>query len=308
MINQAIAALQQFWASKGFAPSTITYNTFALRKFLVYLGDADLRDVQTKHLEAFLLELKNNDYSYSILVTVRRVVSSLCFIAHREGLLLTNPAKALNFMPTKIKALRPVMTQTEVSQLLAAIDTSTGYGRRDWGIFQLMYAIGLRSGEVVKLDAADIDFQKGEILIRAGKGYKDRLLPLGPVVLKGLEQWVRTSRKWFLPPGSSGQSALFLTATGSRISRGVIREKLKVYLRLADLSDQGFCPHSLRHSCATHLIENGADVRFVQELLGHESLETTVQYTRQLTTSVRKMHRQFHPRENELYPDPDVET
>ena len=71
MINQSIAALQQFWASKGFAPSTITYNTFALRKFLVYLGDADLRDVQTKHLEAFLLELKNNDYSYSILVTVR---------------------------------------------------------------------------------------------------------------------------------------------------------------------------------------------------------------------------------------------
>ena len=305
MINQAIAALEQLWASKGFAASTISYNTFALRKFLVYLGDTDLRDIQTKDLEAFLLQLKNDDYSYSILVTVRRVVSSLCFVAHREGLLLTNPAKALNFMPTKIKPLRSVMTQAEVTHLLASIDTSTGYGRRDWGIFQLMYALGLRSGEVVKLDVNDIDFAKSELLIRGGKGYKDRLLPIGPVVLKGLEQWVRGSRKWFLPIGTTNQAGLFLAATGSRISRAVIRERLKVYLRLAELADRGFCPHSLRHSCATHLLENGADVRFVQELLGHESLETTVQYTRELTTSVRKMHRQFHPRENELYPDPD---
>jgi site-specific recombinase XerD len=305
MINQAIAELERYWASKGYALSTLTYNRYSLKKFLMYLGDTDLREVKTQHLEAFLLNLKNNEYGYTVLRTARTVISALCYVAHREGLLLTNQALALNFAPTKVKALRSVMTQAEISQLLAAIDTSTGYGRRDWGIFQLMYALGLRSGEAVKLDVSDIDFQKGEILIRGGKGYKDRVLPVGPVVLKGLEQWVKTSRKWFLPLGVTNQAGLFLAATGSRISRGVIREKLKVYLRLSGLADRGFCPHSLRHSCATHLLENGADVRFVQELLGHESLETTVQYTRELTTSVRKMHRQFHPRENELYPDPD---
>jgi len=162
-----------------------------------------------------------------------------------------------------------------------------------------MYVTAIRIGEVQNLDIDDIDFSLKEITIRLGKGDKDRIVPLGSVAEDYINQWIFRGRKGV----KTHQRALFINRNNERLKASRIRHLFNHYLKLSDLDNRGFTPHSIRHSCATHLLQNGADIRYVQELLGHESIETTVGYTKDMIKSLKKLHKTYHPRENELYPE-----
>lgn len=186
-----------------------------------------------------------------------------------------------------------------MASFLDSIVTKTGFGARDRAIFELMYVTGIRIGEVQNLNIDDIDFSLKEITIREGKGDKDRIVPLGSVAEDYINLWIKRGRKGV----KASQRALFINSLEGRLKVGRIRAIFDKYLQLNNLENKGFTPHSIRHSCAIHLLQNGADIRYVQELLGHESIETTAGYTKSMIKSLKKLHKTYHPRENELYPD-----
>lgn len=170
-------------------------------------------------------------------------------------------------------------------------------GRRDKAILETLYGAGTRISELVNLDVDDVDLDEGTVLVRSGKGRKTRLVPIGRAARKALGAYVTRSRPELIRRAAANRSrgALFLNARGTRLSRQGCWKILKGYARLAGLEDR-VSPHTLRHSFATHMLDAGADIRVVQELLGHASLATTQVYTLVSDTRLKEAYLAAHPR------------
>jgi site-specific recombinase XerD len=205
-----------------------------------------------------------------------------------------NPAELLH-SPKRASRLPRVLKATEVASLLDRIPGGTPLELRDRAMFELAYASGLRAEELVSLDLEAIDFD-GESVRVEGKGGKTRIVPAGEHSLKALERYIVTGR----PTLSVGQTrALFLSKSGRRLSTSDVRRRLRTWSRLACghvPALAGTHPHALRHSFATHLLEGGADLRAIQELLGHASISTTQVYTRVESARLRSAYERSHPR------------
>lgn len=286
--------------SRGLCPSTIQRKRLELDRFFASLqgqpSAPDLRELGPARIEAYLLALQEQGYSASTRTTAVSALRDLFATLSRREWILLDPMERLEVHIREQAGLKVVLAEEEMGRLLDSIETHTGYGLRDRALFELLYGTGMRSGEAVALNVEDIDLPLGEILIRQGKGAKDRMVPLGQTARAFLARWIQQARPWFQGPEARG--ALFINRRGQRISRSTVAYRLQLHLQKAGLSTRGVSPHSLRHSCASHLLAHGADIRYVQELLGHESLETTVTYTRQSVEDLQRMHRRCHPREN----------
>lgn len=284
--------------SRGLKKTTITRKLVELRRLLSYIKDKgmDLRDFTPMDIEEYILSITS---SYSTKTTamslVRDVFNTLMF----NQLILTNPVNKTDIAITDKAGVKKVFTEEEVLDFLDSIETITTFGLRDRAIFELMYVTGMRVGEIESLNIDDIDFSLKEVFIRKGKGDKDRIVPLGSVAEEYITLWIRKGRKGI----KVTDKALFLSSRNERLKSDRIRGIFRKYLESSNISDKGFTPHSLRHSCATHLLQNGADIRYVQELLGHDSIQTTVGYTKDIVKGLKKLHKTYHPRENELYPE-----
>ncbi|MGN6577160.1 MAG: tyrosine recombinase XerC [Nocardioides sp.] len=215
--------------------------------------------------------------------------------AHRTGLAESDPGALLG-SPKAHRTLPPALRVDEARALLEAAarhaDDGTPVGIRDVAVIELLYATGIRVGELCGLDVDDVDHERRLVRV-LGKGRKERTVPYGTPAEKALGQWLTLGRPRLAVPGSG--PALFLGARGGRLDQRAVRSL--VHARLADVPgapDLG--PHGLRHTAATHLLEGGADLRTVQELLGHASLATTQIYTHVTTDRLRKAYRQAHPR------------
>ena len=301
MWTRILTMYKEALKARGFKDATVKRKLTEVRRLKTALGEKDVRDVDGNWIEKYFIQMKESGFSVSTLVASRVAAGELFRLLKRESLILTDPMEKVELVFREKAGLRAVMSQAEVKLFLESIPGRAGYGKRDMTIFELLYESGMRKSEVLKLDLEDLNLTDGEIHIRQSKGYKDRVIPMGRVVLKRMTEWIEKWRKWFV--NSEAERAVFVSEEGNRMSENLIASRMKKYLKIASLDGKGFSPHSLRHSCATHLLENGADIRFVQELLGHESLETTVQYTKEIVTGLKKMHRMYHPRENELYPE-----
>jgi len=213
----------------------------------------------------------------------------------REDYLTGDPTGTIG-SPKQPKSLPKAIRLDEVESLLGA-PADDLLGRRDRAILETLYGAGLRISELVGLDVDDVDLDASTVLVRAGKGSKSRRVPLGSMAIKAVGAYTTQSR----PPliararGSGGRSALFLNARGGRLSRQGCWKILKTYARRAALSDK-VSPHTLRHSFATHMLDAGADIRVVQELLGHASLATTQVYTLVSDSRLREVYLTSHPR------------
>jgi integrase/recombinase XerC len=214
---------------------------------------------------------------------------------HRTGRIPTDPGAALG-SPKKHKTLPPVLRADEAESLIRAAadlaDDGSPMGLRDVAMLEVLYATGIRVGELVGLDIDDVDAERRVVRV-FGKGRKERSVPYGTPAGRAMDRWLKLGRPALRVDGAG--AALFLGARGRRIDQRVVREL--VHRRIADVPgapDIG--PHGLRHTAATHLLEGGADLRSVQELLGHASLATTQLYTHVTTDRLRKAYHQAHPR------------
>lgn len=205
-----------------------------------------------------------------------------------EGYTASDPTATLE-SPRLTQVLPHYLSAAEIERLLDAPATDTEDGLRDAALLEVFYACGLRISEIISLPVKDLSLEEGMVRVR-GKGNKVRLVPLGRRAMERLRAWLGIRATWAKRDG-----ALFLTPKGRRMSRTGAWRAVKHYARLANIQ-QNVTPHMLRHSFATHLLDHGADLRAVQEMLGHSSISTTQIYTHVSVERLAKAHKEFHPR------------
>lgn len=214
------------------------------------------------------------------------------FLKH-GGYLTRNPAEAFEYAREPRTLPRNVLTPREASKIIDSVDTTTALGYRDRTILEVFYATGIRRTELRNLTVANVNLEEELLRINGGKGGHDRVVPLSAVACKFLETYIKGIR----PQLASGKSTdrLFLSFRGNPIDAHTICDIAKKYARLAKVKKH-VTPHVWRHTCATHLVKNNANLRHVQDMLGHRSLATTEKYLRLTITDLKEAHRKFHPR------------
>jgi len=281
--------------SKGFSEHTLKAYREDLWLFINYLKaeTCTLNDVNGLKLRKYLAFLRGEKYTRSTiarkLASVRSFFKYLC----RKGYLKRNPAVGVR-TPRREKKLPLFLDTNEIQALLSAPDTSTFAGKRDRALMELLYSTGMRVSEVSALAVEDIDFFADSVIAR-GKGKKERLLPLGSYALRALEEYVAEKKRLARKLPLYDKSALFVNKLGGRLSNRSIQRIIDKYIKIAGLS-KVVSPHTLRHSFATHMLDRGADLRSVQELLGHENISTTQIYTHVTTKRMKKIYEGAHPR------------
>lgn len=250
------------------------------------------REVTPTDLRGYMAALHEAGYAKSSIA--RRLASLRSFFkfAQREGRCDANPAKPLR-NPRLDRKLPHFLTTSEIETLLSAPPIPDPMGYRDRAVLETIYSAGLRVSELVGINLDDLDFAEGLIRVR-GKGKKERLSPLGRFAIEAIKDWLQHRRPDSKLPEKIG-SPLFLNRYGRRITTRSIGRMLEKYLKITGL-DIRTSPHTLRHSFATHLLDKGADIRSVQELLGHKSLVTTQIYTHVSTAGLRQAYEAAHPR------------
>ncbi len=259
------------------------------------LGMTDVAELDLRNLRSWLA--KQQSMGKSRTTMARRATAARVFTAWlaRTGLIPVDPGAALG-SPKTPKTLPPVLRVDEAADLIRIAtelaDDGSPVGLRDIAMLELLYATGIRVGELAGLDVDDVDRDRNVVRV-LGKGRKERTVPFGHPAARALDRWLSDGRPQLHAAGAG--AALFLGARGKRIDQRAVRTL--VHKRIAEVPgapDIG--PHGLRHTAATHLLEGGADLRAVQELLGHASLATTQLYTHVTTDRLRKAYQQAHPR------------
>jgi integrase/recombinase XerC/integrase/recombinase XerD len=292
--QQALRAFDDGLRTAGMAEKTRYAYGVDLAQLAEWAIAQDLRpeDLGHRELRRFAGVLSERGALKS---TVARKLAAIRAFYRRlveRGELEANPAD-LVAVPKRDKYLPRVLKPGEVAELLERIPGGTPLDLRDRALFELAYAAGLRAEELVNLDLEWLDFDAEEIRVE-GKGGKTRVVPAGEHAMKALERYVARGRPALAAAGE-GDPALFLSKSGKRLSTSDVRRRLKIQVRRAALQG-GVSPHTLRHSFATHLLEGGADLRSIQDLLGHASISTTQTYTRVESRRLKMAYARAHPR------------
>lgn len=244
-------------------------------------------------IRTFLASLGEHQYSPATMARKIATLRSFYRWAERRRIVASNPMTLIR-TPRQAKRLPKAITIDQIEKLLSAPGDADLLGVRDRAILETLYSTGIRVSEVVGLNMEDLDLP-GEALHVRGKGKKERLVPLGSHAMGAVNKYLLVLKADARFAQPSGASPLFVNKHGKRLSSRSVRRKLDKYLREAGL-DPTISPHTLRHSFATHLLDNGADLRSVQELLGHQSLSTTQVYTHLSTRRIQKAYDSAHPR------------
>jgi integrase/recombinase XerD len=293
--------LDHLAVERGLAVNTLASYRRDLRRYREFLtarGRRSPADVDESDVTAFLRSLREGDAEHPPLgasSAARAVVAvrGLHRFLHREGVTSGDPAAAVR-PPTPPRRLPKAIPVADVERLLAAASVGDDpRALRDRALLELLYGCGARISEAVGLDRDDVDLQSATVELR-GKGGKDRLVPIGSYARAALDAYLVRGRPVLLAAGR-GSPALFLNARGGRLSRQSAWTVLHTAVERAGL-DIAISPHTLRHSFATHLLDGGADVRVVQELLGHASVTTTQVYTLVTVDRLREVYVAAHPR------------
>jgi integrase/recombinase XerD len=263
----------------------------ALAASLVALGVVDVEDVRDAHVLQHLVQLSKAGCGVRTQARHLSATRMLFRFLVKDRVLKVDPVAEIE-MPRPTKRLPAFLDLAEVERLLAAPDAATPRGLRDRAMIETMYATGLRVTELVTLPAEGIDLERGFVWVR-GKGNKERVVPLGQVATDAVVAYLTQARSGFL--GQTTSDALFLRRGGEPLTRQGFWKLLKGYALAAGIT-KPLSPHKLRHSFATHLVENGADLRAVQAMLGHADLSTTEIYTHVNRERLRRLYGEHHPR------------
>ncbi len=251
-----------------------------------------IREADTERIKSFLAFLGTQSYSKSTVARKLATLRSFYKFCMRRGYVKTHPLATIR-TPKQDKRLPKFLEIDQINKLLSTPDDHTLLGSRDRAMLELLFSTGVRVSELVDLNFADVDFE-GQIIRVRGKGKKQRTAPVGPTAIAAIQRYLQL-RRADSRAASFDQNALFVNKHGQRLSTRSVRRKLDKYLSEAGL-DPSISPHTLRHSFATHMLNNGADLRSVQELLGHQSLSTTQVYTHLTTPRLKAAYDEAHPR------------
>jgi integrase/recombinase XerD len=296
LIDQWLQTLE----TKGYAEQTLSTNTWALKTFLGWAAERDLdraEQIKKPMLESYQRWLyryrKPNGEPLGITTQRARLGALQRFFAWlcRQNLLHANPAADLELPRKRPRNLPKALTPDEVNRILNLPDVADPLGVRDRAILELFYATGMRRSELVRLDHEDLDPALGVLRVR-GKGGKLRMVPLGPRALYWLNRYLDQVRPLLL--SDLNEHALFLSGYGERFSPSYLGNWVRKTMDKAEIGRTGSC-HLLRHSCATHMLEGGADIKIIQQLLGHARLDTTQIYTEVGIQTLREVHGRTHP-------------
>jgi site-specific recombinase XerD len=291
--REALALFDADLRRRGMAEKTRRAYGVDLGQFALWCTAQSLEPdaVGPKDLRRYAAVLSARD---AVAATVARKLASLraFYRALREhGRVAHNPADLIP-SPKRPRTLPKVLRPDELAVLLDRIPASTPLEQRDRALFEVAYACGLRAEELVNLDVASVDFDAEQLRVE-GKGSKTRIVPAGEPALRALARYLERARPALA--AGDGEPALFLSKSGRRLSTSDVRRRLRVWARQAAMQG-GISPHALRHSFATHLLEGGADLRAIQELLGHASISTTQIYTRVESARLKSAYARSHPR------------
>lgn len=285
----------------GVSKDTIRRRKNALTKFIVWCDERDIQEPQVvtkpmlERYQRFLYYYRKSDgepLTFSSQHVMLSPIKTFFKWLARDNYILYNPASELE-LPKKAKKLpRYIMTVEEVENVINQPDVHEPLGIRDRAILEVLYSTGIRRLEICNLSIYDVDAKRGALWVRQGKGGHDRLVPLGDRALKWVEKYRMDVRPLLLTKGS--QNVLFLTDYGEPYQRDFLSGIVKKHIRNSGLDVIGSC-HLFRHACATHMLENGADIRIIQAILGHQDLSTTEIYTHVSIEQLKEVHKATHP-------------
>jgi len=300
----------EWTAARQFSPMTVKARRIELGYFIDWCEERSIQrpsDVTRAMLERYRQHIfqyrrKTDGAPLSFQTQAKRLISVRTFFQWlaRQHHLLYNPASELDLPRQQQRLPRHILSVAEVEQVLNAcdIEEETGLGRRGRAMLEALYSTGMRRSELVNLRIDDVDLGRGTVLIRQGKGKKDRVVPIGDRACRWIEKYLYEVRPDYLEGEDEG--TLFLAKHGEGMQAkqlsGIVRKAIQVASleRFKDTHPNAAC-HLLRHACATHMLENGADIRYIQALLGHSDLSTTEVYTRVSILQLKAVHDRTHP-------------
>ncbi len=311
-----LLSFEKYLQGLGRAKQTVTGNLYIVRQFILFAKEREektVTDVTRQDIIDFVENLKTMKSKHKKPMkpwTIRKRISDLRKFfryLYRNDIILQNPMDDIVFSIKESPEVKGIFTQSEMSRFLDSIIVNNPHGMRNRAVFELMYSSGLRISEVININMSDIDLSERILTVRESKGGKDRYVPFSEVAAMFLKKYIEGARKYFSRRlKQEAKKYLFLTAKG-RMKSDPIRKVIKDALEKIGIKRKNLTPHSIRHSTATHLLEAGADVRYVQELLGHEDIQTTVKYTHLMMENLKKAYKSAHPRENKYFDEVDEE-
>lgn len=282
---------------RGLSKNTHLSYASDIARYAVFLSGISIArgivEASPDDVRGFLRNLKSGGSSVRSYTRALIALRGLYKYLLKTGRLKSSPCDDID-MPRMQKRLPEFLTINDVDRLLAAPDTGTLLGMRDKAMFETLYATGLRVSELVSLKLNDLNLQAG-YLTAFGKGAKERLVPLGEAAMYWLKRYIDESRPGICKRGVS-QKSLFITSRGGGMTRQNFWVLIKNYAMRAGIDRFRIKPHVIRHSFATHLLEGGADLRFVQAMLGHSDISSTQIYTHVTTERLKALHKKKHPR------------
>ena len=258
-------------------------------------GVRDVREVRREHIEAHqaaLLEKNKPRTAAQRVQAVRRLFRHLADHGH----LLLDPSEEVVALKHSSRIPRRLVSEAEMAKLLSAPKVSSRVGIRDRALLEMLYSTAMRVGELLQLEVSDVDLELGLVRIREGKGRKERVVPLGTTARHWVREYGERVRPWWMR-GEEHERRLWVTNQGRPCRVGSVHHMLHVYSGRAGI--RSVYPHAIRHAVAAHMLARGADLRAIQKLLGHASLETTQRYTKVVPLDVKGTHARTHPLEVE---------
>jgi len=272
---------------KNVSPHTERSYLSDLEQLFDFLGVRELKKVDHQILRQFIAHLMKQRVRKSSIARKLSAIRTFFKYLNREGILTNNPARLLA-TPRQEKRLPSVLTADDAKRLMEAPSENNDEGRRDRAVLEILYSTGIRASELVGMNREDVNWHDHLIRIR-GKGRKERIVPVGSKALTAIEAYSKQKRK------SAGIAAVFAGPSGKRLTVRTVQRILENYRKKLGLSQKA-SPHTLRHSFATHMLESGADLRAIQELLGHASLSTTQRYTHLNIGMLMETYDKAHPK------------
>jgi integrase/recombinase XerD len=296
MMKQHLQTFMHYLSvERGLAKNTLESYERDLTLYMDFLIKQDihsLQDTKKTHITQYLLHLKRLGRAAATVSRNMVSIRSIYQFLVRERMLNADPSLHMN-TPKVTRRLPKALNVQEVEGLLDCPVTETPQGMRDKAMLEVLYASGIRVSELVSLNASSVNLGMGFVRV-IGKGSKERIIPLGRIAIQFLDQYIQVMRSKLVKPGKN-EDALFLNHLGTRLTRQGFWKIIKKYALKAQIHKE-LTPHTLRHSFATHLLENGADLRSVQEMLGHADISTTQIYTHVTKTRMKEVYDQTHPR------------